>query len=254
MSLPALSLLIVGAGGGLGKALVREALSRGARVSVLVRSAAKYSGEAVRDTLLLRARAARAAAPYLGIRPPCTAQAAELPNLAGVHEGSGSDAAAVAAAASASGASVVLGCLGGDGAFARGIAEGAVRAGVHKVVGVAGATNLMDDDGVTPLWIKWAAKWPPAESAYKAHGEAIAAYRAVAAANPAFKYTVFCPPYMAARGAASTPRLEIIVNRPGADFISFEDAAWAMLEAAISDKYDNSLITAGAAPAAKKEL
>lgn len=226
MSLPALSLLIVGAGGGLGKALVREALSRGARVSVLVRSAAKYSGEA----------------------------AAELPNLAGVHEGSGSDAAAVAAAASASGASVVLGCLGGDGAFARGIAEGAVRAGVHKVVGVAGATNLMDDDGVTPLWIKWAAKWPPAESAYKAHGEAIAAYRAVAAANPAFKYTVFCPPYMAARGAASTPRLEIIVNRPGADFISFEDAAAVMLEAAVSDKYDNSLITAGAAPAAKKEL
>jgi len=221
---PVLSLLVVGAGGGLGKALVREALSRGARVSVLVRSASKYSSEA----------------------------AVELPKLAGVHEGSGSDAAAVAAAAAASGASVVLGCLGGDAAFARGIAEGAVRAGVHKLVGVAGATNLMDDDGVTPLWIKWATRWPPAESAFKAHGEAIAAYRAVAAATPSFKYTVFCPPYMAAKGAPSSPRLDIIVNRPGAEFISFEDAAYTMLEAAITDKYDNSLITAGAP--AKKEL
>ena len=226
MSVPGvLSLLIVGAGGGLGKALVREALSRGAKVSVLVRSAAKYSAEA----------------------------AEELPRLAAVHEGSGADPAAVAKAASAAGASVVLGCMGGDAAFARGIAEGAAAAGVHKLVGVAGATNLRDEDGVTPLWIKWAQKWPPAESAFKAHGGAIAAYREVAAATPGFVYTVFCPPYMAAKGAVSSPRLAIRVDRPGLDFISFEDAAWTMMEAATSSTYDNALIT-NAAPGVKAEL
>ena len=143
----------------------------------------------------------------------------------------------------------------------------------------------MDEDGVTPLWIKWAAKWPPAESAFKAHGAAIAAYREVAAATPGFVYTVFCPPYMSAKGAPSSPRLPIRVNRPGvsasgagfaalrreprarahtrplppratippqADFISFEDAAYTMMEAATSTAFDNQLITCEAAPAAAK--
>ena len=75
----------------------------------------------------------------------------------------------------------------------------------------------------------------------------------VAAATPGFVYTVFCPPYMAAKGAVSSPRLAIRVDRPGLDFISFEDAAWTMMEAATSSTYDNALIT-NAAPGIKAEL
>ena len=231
MSVPAvLSLLIVGAGGGLGKALVREALSRGIRTSVLVRSKAKYEGEA--DVAPL------------------------LPRLAGVHEGSGEDADAVAAAARAAGASVVCGALGASAPFFASVTAGAARAGAAKVVHVAGATNVMDEDGVTPAWKAWAAKWPPAESAFKAHGAAIAAARAAAAAAPAPPaLAIFCPPYMAARGAVSAPPPNIRINRPGADFVSYEDAAWVMLEACTRADYDGQLITAGGkAPAAKAEL
>lgn len=103
-----LAVLIVGAGGGLGKALVREALSRGAHVSVLVRSSAKY-----------------------------TSENADVTGRITVHEGSGSDPAAVALAATSSSVGVVLGCMGGDAGFARGIAEGAARAGIKKLVGVS---------------------------------------------------------------------------------------------------------------------
>ena len=224
MSVPILSLLIVGAGGGLGRALVREALGRGAKVSVLVRSAAKFASEAAED----------------------------VPRLAGVHEGTATDPAAVAAAATAAHATVVIGCMGGDAAFARGVAEGAAAAKVRKTVTVAGATNLKDADGVSPLWIKWATRWPPAESAYKAHGAAIAATREVAAKH-GMVYTVFCPPYMSAKGARSNPPLDIIVDREGDSFISYEDAAWTMLEAATRADFDNQLITAGHT-SAKAEL
>lgn len=220
-----LSLLIVGAAGGLGRAIVREALSRGARVSVLVRDAGKFAASDA---------------------------GSEVPRLAGVHVGSGDDPAVVAAAARAAGATVVVGCKGGDAPFARGVARGAAAAGVPKVVTVAGATNLADADGVTPLWHKWAARWPPAESAYHAHAAAIAETRAAAAEAPGLAYVVFCPPYMAARGAVSEPPPAIVVNAEGASFISYEDAAWIMMEAAGRADLDNTLITgAAAAPAAR---
>lgn len=231
-----LKLLVVGAGGGLGRAVLREALGRGAEVSVLVRSVAKFSAEA----------------------------AADVPRLAGLFEGTATDPASVAAAATAAQATVVIGCMGGDEAFARGLAEGAARAKVPKTVTVAGATNLKDADGVTPLWHKWATKWPPAGRAFKAHGAAIAATREVAAAHGT-KYVVFCPPYMQAKGAVSSPPLDVIVDREGDGFISYEDAAWIMLEAASRPDFDNQLITGGrraaagagapaGAPAAKAEL
>lgn len=213
------AVLVVGAGGGLGKAVVREALARGLNVSVLVRDRAKFL----------------ASAGALG------------PRLAATYEGSGADAAAVEAAVKAARSSIVIGCLGGDEAFARGTAEGAASAGASKLVAVAGATNLMDEDGVTPLWKAWAAKWPPAERAFHAHGAAIERYRAVHAATPSLNFVVFCPPMMAERGAASSPPLAIRINRPGADFISYEDAAIIMAEAATRSDFDNQLIT-GAAP------
>lgn len=97
MSLSTLSLLVVAAGGGLGKAVVREALARGRNVSVLVRSAAKYRADAdVADV---------------------------IPRLAGIFEGSGESAADVSAAISASNAASVYGMLGGSEAFARGCAQ-----------------------------------------------------------------------------------------------------------------------------------
>ena len=103
---------------------------------------------------------------------------------------------------------------------------------------------------MTPNWLLWREKWPPAENAFKMHGEAIAAIREV---NPT--YCVFCPPYMADRAAVSVPLPTIRINRPGAEFISYQDAAWTMLEAATRDDFDNQLITiAAAAPAAKAEL
>jgi hypothetical protein len=37
---------------------------------------------------------------------------------------------------------------------------------------------------------------------------------------------------MAQRGGVSSPRPTNRVNRPGADFVSYNDAAWVMLEAA----------------------
>lgn len=103
MALSALSILVVAAGGGLGKAVVREALSRGRNVSVLVRSAAKYRADAdVADV---------------------------IPRLAGVYEGSGERAADVSAAITASGAATVFGMLGGNEAFARGCAQACKDAG-----------------------------------------------------------------------------------------------------------------------------
>ena len=53
-------------------------------------------------------------------------------------------------------ADVVIGCQGGDAAFARGVdvAQGAAQANASKLVTVAGATNLADVDG-RPLWHKW---------------------------------------------------------------------------------------------------
>lgn len=106
----------------------------------------------------------------------------------------------------------------------------------------------MQEDGVTPNWLAWKDTWPPAERAFKAHGAAIAAIRDV---GPNF--IVFCPPMMGNKGAVSQPPPTIRINRPsGQGFVSYEDAAWAMVEAAEASKYDGQLITA--APAARTEL
>jgi hypothetical protein len=113
---------------------------------------------------------------------------------------------------------------------------------------VAGETNVMQEDGGTPNWLAWKDKWPPAESAFRAHGAAIAAIRAVGA-----NFIVFCPPAMDAKGAVSQPPPTIRVNRPsGRMFLSYEDAAWTMVEAAAASQYDGQLITA--APGARSEL
>lgn len=104
MSLTKISFLVVAAGGGLGKAVVREALSRGNKVAVLVRNAAKYRADL---------------------------EAADvLPQLSGIYEGSGESEKDVTAAIQAVGkVDVVVGTLGGNAAFSRACASASKAAG-----------------------------------------------------------------------------------------------------------------------------
>lgn len=100
----------------------------------------------------------------------------------------------------------------------------------------------MEDDGVTPAYIAWKAFWEPAERAFQAHGACIDAIRATGV-----PHVIFCPAMMDSLGA-KTPGLpeiaNIRVNRPSGPFVSFEDAAWVMLEAAEGSQWDGQLVTA----------
>ena len=205
----ALKVLVVGATGGLGQCLVQEALRRGHQVSVLVRDEEKLKSTTSIDTK----------------------------SLTNVYIGDGGDAAAVGSACE--GKDIVLSGSGAYEPLARTVAEQCKEKGVKKFVYVAGATNVMNEDGVTPLYKYWATKWAGAESAYLAHGKCIEAIRATG-----INYVVFCPAMMKSVGATSEPPPAIRINRPSGDFVSFEDAAWTMLQAAESSDYDGQLITA----------
>lgn len=115
MAAPILKTLVVGATGGLGQCLVREALSRGHAVSVLVRDRAKLS-TVLGDDVIAR--------------------------IVSVHVGDAKDAAFTGGAAA--GQDIVFGAQGGDKDFALAVAEGAKAAGAKKFVFVAGATNGED--------------------------------------------------------------------------------------------------------------
>ncbi len=139
-----LRFLIIGATGGLGKALVAESLSRGHGVSVLVRSREKLDVE-LQDA---------------------------AQKLSAVNVGDAGDAATVARAAE--GQDVVFLAAGANVALATSAAAACVSGGKKaKLLAVAGATNVMAEDGVTPDWVNWAEKWPPAERAFKAHDAVI---------------------------------------------------------------------------------
>lgn len=101
-------LLIVAATGGLGSAVVREALSRGLSVSVLVRSRAKL------DEVLGK----------------------DVARLAAVHVGSASDEAVVRSAVE--GTEVVVSAVAPDAAVAAALAKASKEAGA-KLVWTAGA-------------------------------------------------------------------------------------------------------------------
>jgi uncharacterized protein YbjT (DUF2867 family) len=101
-------LLVVAAAGGLGSAVVREALSRNHSVSVLVRSHDKLR-EVLGDDAL---------------------------RLAAVHVGSGSDASAVAAAVQ--GVSAVVSCAPADASIAHTLAQACKESGA-KIMWTAGA-------------------------------------------------------------------------------------------------------------------
>jgi putative NADH-flavin reductase len=207
-----LSVLIIGATGGLGKCLVQEALARKHTVSVLIRNKEKFNaefnnmnhvwpsssifiGDATKDVSILK-------------------KACE-------------------------GKDVVLIGIGAVESIARNVAEQSKEAGVKKVIHVAGATNVMDADGTTPLWKKFATKWPPAEKVFIAHGKCIDAIR-----RTGINHVIFCPAFMNSKEKKSSPVAEPKINRESGDYISYEDAAHIMLNAAEQSKWDGELITA----------
>lgn len=204
-------ILVVGATGGLGQSIVREALSRGHTVSVLARDSSKLSS-IFRDI---------------------------YSRLNVIHIGDARNASLVATAAT--GQDVIFGTQGGDPLFARVLAEQAKAAG-SKFIFVAGATNVMAEDGVTPNYVSYLTQWAGAEGAYRAHGACIDEIR-----NTGVNFVVFCPGFMSSTGSKS-PGLpaaaNIRVNRPSGNYVSYEDAAFVMLEAAEASLWDGMLITA----------
>lgn len=128
------------------------------------------------------------------------------------------------------------------------LAEQSKAAGVGKLVWVAGASNVVLDDGVTPAWTLWAKRWAGAENAFKTHGACIDAIRA-----SGVNYVIWCPAFMKAAGAKSAPAPTVRVNRVSGDFVSYEDAAAVMVSAAEVPDWDGQLITA-ATPAPGGEL
>lgn len=210
MSAKLLSVLVVGATGGLGKCLVEECLNRGLSLSVLVRNKDKFYTEFTTKT---------------------------LPE-SNVFVGDASSNIDIVKNA-CKGKDVVLIGVGANEAIARTVAEQSKAVGVKKIVHVAGATNVMDADGVTPLWKKVALTWPPAEKVFIAHGKCIDAIR-----KTGINYVIFCPAYMSNKGKKSSPMAPPKINRESGDFISYEDAAHVMVDAAEKSDWDGQLITA----------
>lgn len=61
-------------------------------------------------------------------------------------------------------------------------------------------------------------------------------------------HVIFCPGRMGSAGQRSADvRSTIRINRDGGPFVSYEDAAWVMLEGAASNTYDGQLVSAGTA-------
>lgn len=208
----ALSVLVVGATGGLGKALVQECLGRGLNISVLVRNKDKFDTE------------------FASFNYDWPAS--------NIYVGDAASNSSIVKKA-CEGKDVVLMGIGAVEAIAQVVAEQSKAAGVKKMVHIAGATNVMDADGITPLWKKYASSWPPAEKAFIAHGKCIDAIR-----KTGINHVVFCPAFMDSIGKKSIPVAEPKINRESGNFVSYEDAAHVMLDAAEKSTWDGQLITA----------
>jgi putative NADH-flavin reductase len=193
--------------------LVKECLDRGISVSVLVRNKEKFISE------------------FSNIVWP----------EANIFVGdAASDASVVKKACQ--GKDIVLCGIGAVEAIARNVAEQSQITGVKKLIHVAGATNVMDVDGVTPLWKKYADSWPPAERVFIAHGKCIDAIKATG-----INHVVFCPALMSSREKKSSPVAVPKINRESGGFVSYEDAAHIIVDAAQKSDWDGQLITAATA-------
>lgn len=202
--------LVVGVGG-LGSQMVHEALDRGVRVSVMVRDEAKLRARLDEDTVA---------------------------KLAGITVGDATDPAALDTAMQ--GIDVVLSGNGADPRMAREMAQAVQRNGVQKLCWPAGTTNVMAEDGRTPNYTTFLPVWPGAKDAYRAHQGCIDAIR-----QTGIDHVIFCPGRMGPAGQRSTDiRSTVRINRDAGSFASYEDAAWVMLEAALTDTYDRQLVSA----------
>ena len=208
-------LLVVAAAGGLGSAVVREALQRNLSVSVLVRSPDK-----LREVL----------------------GPADVARLQAVHVGSAADAASVAAALQG-GVDAVISCAPPDPVVAHTLAHACVQAGAkimwtagactaQRVRGTlvpvcaaervttaarAGGSNLYEADGVT---LHYKAFGPSGDGYYKAHTPCIDAVKATGATH-----IIWCPGLMK-NGQRSTPPPKTLLFADPAglaawDFVSY---------------------------------
>lgn len=201
----AMKILVIGVGD-LGTAVVNEALDRGLEVSVMVRDEKK-----LRDRV-------------------------DVSKLKAVSVGDATEPEALNRAVA--GVDVVISGNGANEQMAREIAEAVKRNGTVKMIWPAGSTNLMADDGVTPLYKELSGEYPSARDMYLAHQACIDAIRATGV-----NYVIWAPGKMESTGHRSE-NIEVKVNRPAGMYVSFEDAAWVIVEAALTDQWDGQLITA----------
>lgn len=206
----AMSVLIVGVGG-LGTCMVREAVERGLRVSVVARSREKLQ---------------TALGPALEAR------------LDRIVVGDGTDPQVLDDALS--GVDVVLSGRGADPRLATALAAAVQRNGVAKLCWPGGTTNVLADDGVTPNYQRLLHLGSWVEGAYRVHGACIDAIR-----QAGINHVIFCPGRMGGVGQRSPDvRASVRINRDAGSFVSYEDAAWVMLEAATTHDYDRQLVSA----------
>lgn len=201
--------LIVGVGG-LGSHMVHESLERGLSVSIMVRDRAKVDHRLDTDTIA---------------------------RLASITVGDATDPAALDRAMA--GVDVVLSGNGAHQKMATELAAAVKRNHVQKLVWPAGGSNAMDEDGVTPAYVRYLDWWPGAEQVYLAHQACIDAIR-----DTGINYVVFGPGRMTPAGhrspnVASTVR----INRVAGMQVSYEDAAWTMLQAATTNAWDRELVS-----------
>lgn len=205
-----LKVLVVGVGG-LGKCMVQEALERNLSVSVLIRHREKLESELEHTT---------------------------LSKIREIHIGDGTDAAALDGAMQD--IDIVLSGRGAAPDLARALSAAVRRNQVKKLCWPGGTTNVLADDGVTPNYktLTHLGSW--VEQAYSVHSECIEAIR-----DAGINYVIFCPGRMQAVGTRSPDvHATIRINRDAGPFVSYEDAAWVILEAATTQTYDQQLISA----------
>lgn len=205
-----ISVMIIGVGG-LGTCMVREALERRLHVSVLVRNRNKLEA-AVGHEMVAK--------------------------LDRVVVGDGADPRVLDNALPK--VDVVLSGRGADPYLAHALAEGVRRNKVGKLCWPAGTTNVLADDGVTLNYKRLLPIGDWVEGAYRTHAACINAIK-----QADIDYVFFCAGRMASVGGRSPDVSDSIrINRDAGPFVSYEDAAWVMLEAATTTAYDLQLVSA----------
>jgi NAD(P)H-binding len=204
------TILIVGASGGLGRCIVLEALARGHKVSVLVRSLSKLQ-EAI-GTMIKHVT---------------------------VYIGDGTDPAILNDATKD--VDVIISTGPPVPELARAVGEACVNSSTCKcVVWTAGSSNILEADGVT---MHYKAFGKAGENFYRAHAPCIRAIQSTGAT-----YIIWCPGKMDAAGKKSNPPLTIYTYATPTgvpmDYVSYEDAANVIIRAIETSRYYNKHITA----------